>query len=231
MEEPMPTLNLRWRPLNAPGVTKNVLLAVNANGEIQHWHTTSGRLLNTIAVPYQKILCADYKADGTDFVTGGADNIIRVYDEVTRQLKQEYVGGGTGPAGHNSRVTCTKYVDENLVVSGSWDKTIKVWDLRTPAPVRSIFGPYVAADSIDVQDGVILAGSNETTNQLAMYSFDDGKLFDYIQWDDGNLQSPSPCKIYGAQFMKTTGEYVVAGGSGCNEVKIFDSVNAFQPVA
>jgi len=124
-----------------------------------------------------------------------------------------------------------KYVDDNLIVSGSWDKTIKIWDARDNSPVRSIFGPYVAADSIDVQDGVILAGSNETHNQLAMYSFDDGKLFDYIQWDDGNLQSPSPCKIYGAQFMKTTGEYVVAGGSGCNEVKIFDSVNAFQPVA
>jgi len=87
MEEPMPTLNLRWRPLNAPGVTKNVLLAVNANGDIQHWHTTSGRQLNTISVPYQKILCADYKADGTDFVTGAADNVIRVYDEQTRQLK------------------------------------------------------------------------------------------------------------------------------------------------
>jgi len=81
MEEPMPTLNLRWRPLNAPGVTKNVLLAVNANGEIQHWHTTSGRILNRISVPYQKILSADYKADGTDFVTGAADNVIRIYDE------------------------------------------------------------------------------------------------------------------------------------------------------
>lgn len=31
--------------------------------------------------------------------------------------------------------------------------------------------------------------------------------------------------------MKQTGEYVVAGGSGCNECKIFDSVNGFQPVA
>jgi WD40 repeat protein len=142
-----------------------------------------------------------------------------------------YEGGGTGAAGHKMKVNCVKWVDENLIVTGGWDKTIKVWDVREPAPIRSIFGPYVAADSLDVQDGVILAGSNETSNQLAMFSFDDGKLFDYISWDDGNLQSPSPCKIYCAQFMKTTGEYVIAGGSGCNEIKIFDSVNAFQPVA
>jgi hypothetical protein len=48
MEEPMPTTNVKWRPLNGPGVTKNVLISVNANGSLQHWHTTSGKLLNTI---------------------------------------------------------------------------------------------------------------------------------------------------------------------------------------
>jgi hypothetical protein len=73
-----------------------------------------------------------------------------------------------------------------------------VWDIREPAPIRSIFGPYVSADSLDVQDGVILAGSNMATQQLAMYSFDDGKLFDYIAWDDNNLVSAAPCKVYAA---------------------------------
>ena len=48
MEEPMPTTNIKWRPLAAPGVTKNVLISVNANGSLQHWHTTSGKLLHTI---------------------------------------------------------------------------------------------------------------------------------------------------------------------------------------
>jgi COMPASS component SWD3 len=175
--------------------------------------------------------CADYKGDGMQFVTGAADTVVRLYDESTRQLVTEFRGGGTGPAGHNSKVMCCKFVDENLILTGGWDRQIKVWDIREPAPIRSIFGPYVSADSLDVQDGVILAGSNMATQQLAMYSFDDGKLFDYISWDDNNLVSSAPCKVYAAQFMKQTGEYVVAGGSGCNEVKIFDSVNGFQPVA
>lgn len=48
MEDAMPTQMIRWRPLSAPGVTKNVILATNCNGVIQHWHTTSGRLLNEI---------------------------------------------------------------------------------------------------------------------------------------------------------------------------------------
>jgi mRNA export factor len=111
-----------------------------------------------------KTICCDYNLNGTDFVTGDSDGIVRVYDEQTRQLKVVYEGGGTGAAGHKMKVNCVKWVDENLIVSGGWDKTIKVWDIREPAPIRSIFGPYVAADSLDVQDGVILAGSNETSN-------------------------------------------------------------------
>ena len=34
MEELMPTTQIRWRPLVAPGVTKNVLISVNANGSL-----------------------------------------------------------------------------------------------------------------------------------------------------------------------------------------------------
>ena len=42
MPEPMPTTSIRWRPISSPSVSKNVLITVNANGSVQHWHTTSG---------------------------------------------------------------------------------------------------------------------------------------------------------------------------------------------
>jgi len=48
MEQPMPTTQIRWRPAASQAVTKNVIISVNANGSLQHWHTTSGRLLHTI---------------------------------------------------------------------------------------------------------------------------------------------------------------------------------------
>ena len=51
-----------------------------------------------------------------------------------------------------------------------------------------------------------------------------------IQWDDG-LPSEKPCLIYGSQFQKNTGDLIVAGGSGANEVKVFDGGNGFKPCA
>lgn len=81
----MPTTNVKWRPLVGPGVTKNVLISVNASGALQHWHTTSGKLLNTIFDELNQLLTVDYKPDGTAFATGGTDTVVRVYDEQTRK--------------------------------------------------------------------------------------------------------------------------------------------------
>jgi COMPASS component SWD3 len=46
MAQPMPTTMIRWRPSGSMAVTKNVVISVNANGALQHWHTTSGKLLH-----------------------------------------------------------------------------------------------------------------------------------------------------------------------------------------
>ena len=106
-------------------------------------------------------MTVDYKPDGTLFATAGSDCIVRVYDEATRKLKVELAGGGTGEPGHNNRVFAVKFdkEDENLIVSGGWDNNVKVWDIREPSPVRSIYGPYICGDALDLNDGYILTGS------------------------------------------------------------------------
>ena len=54
----------RWRPLSAPGVTKNVLIAVNSHGDLKHYHTTSGKVLNEIFNPEDTLITCDYRQDG-----------------------------------------------------------------------------------------------------------------------------------------------------------------------
>lgn len=222
----------RWRPLNAPGVTKNVIIATNANGSLCHYHTTSGKLLNKIHDELNQLFTADYKPDGTEFITAGADAIIRVYDEQTRQLKMSLEGGGTGEPGHSNRVFCAKFCqdDERLIVSGGWDKNIKVWDTRNPSPVRSIVGPFVCGDSIDIFDGYILSGQYESDKQLQLWDFGNGEWVEDINFDD-NLPSAKPCHVYACQFQKTTGDLIIAGGAGSNEIKVFNGDDLFKPCA
>lgn len=86
------------------------------------------------------------------FVSGGSDRIVRVYDEQTRGLICELEGGHSGDPGHASKVFCCKFnkEDPNLVVSGGWDFNIKVWDIRQPNPCKSIYGPLICGDAIDM---------------------------------------------------------------------------------
>lgn len=126
MDEPMPMTQVKWRPLNGPGITKNVLISVNANGSLQHWHTTSGKLLHTIHDELNPLLGADFKHDGTMFASCGQDPVVKVYDEATRELVCELTGTATGQPGHSSRVFSVKFDkdDDNLLISGGWDLTI-----------------------------------------------------------------------------------------------------------
>ena len=93
-------------------MTKNVLIAVNSHGDMKHFHTTSGKVLNTTnpESPGSSFLTCDYHPQGTKFLTAGYDGAIRTYDEQTRQLENTLVGGGTGFPGHSNRVVCAKYV-------------------------------------------------------------------------------------------------------------------------
>ena len=124
---------VRWRPAKSQAITKNVILTVNADGSLQHWHTTSGKLLHTIYNELDQLLCCDYNAEGTQFCSGGSECAVRVYDEATRDLVCTLDGtGGGGEPGHTNKVFCVKFdkEDSNMIVSGGWDYTVKVWDIR-----------------------------------------------------------------------------------------------------
>lgn len=65
----------RWRPAGTAefNKTRNVLIASNAAGVVQHWHVTSGKLLHTTRSPEKnQIFCVDYRADGSAFAAAGA---------------------------------------------------------------------------------------------------------------------------------------------------------------
>ncbi|CAM9492679.1 unnamed protein product, partial [Chrysoparadoxa australica] len=90
----LPCTSLRFRPSTAASKTRNVLVVVNANGSIQHWHMTSGKCLSTIETEDQ-IYAMDYRNDGAIFGVAGKDHCIRIYDETTKQ-EALCLRGGTG---------------------------------------------------------------------------------------------------------------------------------------
>jgi WD domain, G-beta repeat len=74
----------------------------------------------------QPVLCSAWNADGTIVFSGGCDNSIKAWNLPTNQ--QQVV------AKHDAPVRHAFFVKElggtGMLITGSWDKTIRYWDLR-----------------------------------------------------------------------------------------------------
>lgn len=229
----LPTTAIRFRPVTATTRTKNVFLAANAAGAVQHWHMTSGKCLHALEDENNQVYAMDYNEEGNLFCTAGKDTKVRVYDEATKSVIVAMHGGlgnniKTSP-GHSNRIFSCKFTkDDNIIISGGWDNTIQIWDVRQGCAVRSIYGPHICGDSLDIVGNEILSGSWRPESQLEVWDFGSGQKIGGIQWSASqfaNIGQPS-CMLYAAQFSKEgRGRFIAAGGSGANEAKVFDHAN------
>ncbi|KAL1893268.1 RNA export factor gle2, partial [Ceratocystis pirilliformis] len=79
------------------------------------------------------VLSCDFSKDGTKVASAGADKQIKVCDLATQQTAQ--IGA------HDQPARCVRFFDINgspMVVSGSWDKTVKYWDMRQQQPAATL---------------------------------------------------------------------------------------------
>eukprot|EP00440_Ansanella_granifera_P021627 gb/GFBE01023476.1/.p1 GENE.gb/GFBE01023476.1/~~gb/GFBE01023476.1/.p1 ORF type:complete len:344 (+),score=66.54 gb/GFBE01023476.1/:1-1032(+) len=226
-ENRLPTTQVRWRPSQCISKTKNVLVSVGADGRILHWHASSGKCLHEIVEPDNQLFCVDYLSDGSQFATAGKRREVRIYDEYTKKLTQVMKGGDqVNTPGHSNRVFALKYhpTMRNVLVTGGWDNTVQIWDVRQGHAVRAIYGPHVCGDSLDIsQDGeTILTGSWRVEKQLQLWDFGSEKLLDTVPWRS-TASMMQPCMVYAAQFSKDeTSSMIAAGGSGSNEAQVFE---------
>ncbi|KAI8968025.1 WD40-repeat-containing domain protein [Mycotypha africana] len=98
-------------------------------------------------------LCVSWSKDGTKVVSGGADKAGRMYDIST--------GQSTQIAQHDDTIKSIKFLDQgNIVATGSWDKTIRYWDTRSPTPVGTVQLPE-RCYSLDSKGPLMVVGTAE----------------------------------------------------------------------
>ncbi len=83
-------------------------------------------------------------------------------------------------------------------------------------------GPYICGDSLDEFAETIVTGSWRTENQLEMWDLRQEKPVAVpIKWD--NDPGVSPVKIYSTQVCQANGQFILAGGSGTNEARLYEA--------
>lgn len=140
---------------------------------------------------------------------------------------------GNAPT-HTNRIYGIKFLhdDPNLLISGGWDKVVLLWDVRTGRAENYLYGPMICGDSLDYKDGLILTGSWRSEDQLELWDIKMMKRVQVIKWLEfnENILNHQKSFVYTCQFQKGKGNYIVAGSTGNNEIRLFDSKKNFECV-
>jgi len=96
---------------------------------------------------------SDSAQDGQKVISAGADKQAKVLDLATGQTAQI--------AQHDQPVRCVRYFEANgtpMAVTGSWDKTVKYWDFRSPQPA-GVVTCQERVYTLDVRDNLLVVGT------------------------------------------------------------------------
>ena len=200
---------------NAP---KNILSSVTADGKIHFWHSTSGKTLYTLTEK-SPIMCMDFNNDGSTFAIGGNDKVVKLYDDNTKCLITKLKSMDFIHPGHSNRIFAVKFHrdNDNILISGGWDNTLQVYDIREKNIVASIYGPHICGDSIDTRGNKILTASWSSLNQIQI--FDLRKYTKEYTYDVSKLDKSEGKSsfLYSCQFAKFRNTTEMFGIAGSNE--------------
>ncbi|KAI0541501.1 WD40-repeat-containing domain protein [Xylaria digitata] len=116
--------SISWSPVT------NHLAAASWDSKVRIYDVArsgSARGVSTLIAEGPVFSC-DWAKDGKKVIAGGADKKIRMMDMSTGQ--QDIVGSHEAPVRGIRFVDVPGTTQGSIIMSGSWDKTVKFWDIR-----------------------------------------------------------------------------------------------------
>ena len=109
--------------------------------------------------------------------------------------------------GHDNGVTCLQF-EQNIMATGSYDTTIKIWDIETGEVLRTLRGHTSAVRTLQFDDSKLISGSFDKTIKI-------------WNWHTGECLSTLQCHTDGVLSVHFDGR-TLASGSIDKSVKIFN---------
>jgi COMPASS component SWD3 len=182
-------MSIKWRRMSYTSDVGSVrkqsmIMCAYSDGIINEYISPVGKLNSTFNENNQTFVL-DVDPIEEKFCTAGKDHVVRVYDINTKELIMKMISIDSKEPGHAQRVFAMKYKedDPNIVITGGWDKTLQIHDIRKGGPVGYIFGPDLSSNAIDIHDNTIVTGSHRGKNPLQTYDLRKKELIQTLEWD------------------------------------------------
>ncbi|AET40998.1 RNA export factor GLE2 Ecym_7149 [Eremothecium cymbalariae DBVPG len=125
---------------------------------VRIWDVQNGMTQGRAQYEHQApVLTTRWSSDGTKIASGGCDNVVKIYDVASGQTQQ--IGSHDAPVKLLRFVQCGPS-NQECIVTGSWDKTIKYWDMRQSQPISTVAMPE-RVYAMDSRQKLLVIGTAE----------------------------------------------------------------------
>lgn len=145
---------LKWLPTPESGITKGMVATGGGDRKVKIWEVTYSSVLLKATLTGSNAAITSIDMDNDLLLASSNDFASRVWS-TDGKLRRTLTG-------HSNKVLAVKFMSSaNRVVSGSHDRTLKIWDLNRHACIRTLF----AGSSCN--DVVVTSGGQESSSIIS----------------------------------------------------------------
>lgn len=112
--------------------------------------------------------------------------------------------------GHTNGILCLQF-DDNVLATGSYDTTIKIWNIETGEEIRTLRGHTSAVRTLQFDGNKLISGSLDNT--IKIWNWQTGECVNTLQYHTG-----------GVITLHFEGKYLASGSTdGCFKVSNFET--------
>ncbi|XP_067121988.1 mRNA export factor-like [Centruroides vittatus] len=184
-----------------PVQTQNFLVSGSWDNELRCWEIRDdgSSIPKAIQFHQKPVLDITWSSDGTKLFSASCDETVNMWDLNTNQLIR--IGQHKSSVKTVDFVTSSRY---SYIMTGSWDRTLKFWDSKSPNPVHNIDLPERCYCAFVKYPMAVVGLAGRT---IIVYDLEGG-FKEYKR-----MESPLPCQIRCLiGFVKNNKANLIVGG-------------------
>jgi guanine nucleotide-binding protein subunit beta-2-like 1 protein len=149
------------------------VISASWDGSVRFWNIATGKTIQQLTGHAKDVFSIAVSADDRQFMTGGLDNQIKVWN--TKGVCKHTIDKNQ----HTDAVSCVKFYHGSktpIVVTASWDKSIKVWDNLYMQLNYTFTGHKAQINSIDMVQNSNYLASGSRDGQIMVWDLIQGKF-------------------------------------------------------
>jgi guanine nucleotide-binding protein subunit beta-2-like 1 protein len=148
-------------------------MSASWDGSVRFWNIASGKTIQKLIGHQKDVYSIAVSADDRQFMTGGLDNQIKVWN--TKGQCKHTIDKNQ----HTDAVSCVKFYHGQknpIVVTASWDKSIKIWDNLYMSLMYTFTGHKAQINSIDMVQNSSYLASGSRDGTIMVWDLVNGKF-------------------------------------------------------